>query len=106
MTKHETRKSTANIRHSDFGIPSSLELRHSSLDYNGFTTIRGNLMNNLQSADPEIWQSIQHEARRQQDGLEMIASENYTSRAVMEAQGSVLTNKYAEGLPGKRYYGG
>ncbi len=63
-------------------------------------------MDNLQTADPEIWQTIQHEQRRQQDGLEMIASENYTSRAVMEAQGSVLTNKYAEGLPGKRYYGG
>jgi glycine hydroxymethyltransferase len=63
-------------------------------------------MDHLQTTDPEIWQAIQHEARRQQDGLEMIASENYTSRAVMEAQGSVLTNKYAEGLPGKRYYGG
>ncbi len=63
-------------------------------------------MDDLQTTDPEIWQAIQHEARRQQDGLEMIASENYTSRAVMEAQGSVLTNKYAEGLPGKRYYGG
>ncbi|MBM3996052.1 MAG: serine hydroxymethyltransferase [Planctomycetes bacterium] len=63
-------------------------------------------MNTLQSADPELWQTIALEARRQQDGLEMIASENYTSRAVMEAQGSILTNKYAEGLPGKRYYGG
>src|SRR5438477_4486524 len=63
-------------------------------------------MDTLQVADPEIWHAIQQEARRQQDGLEMIASENYTSRAVMEAQGSVLTNKYAEGLPGKRYYGG
>src|SRR5579871_1218673 len=63
-------------------------------------------MNILQTADPEIWQTIAHEARRQQDGLEMIASENYTSPAVMAAQGSVLTNKYAEGLPGKRYYGG
>jgi glycine hydroxymethyltransferase len=63
-------------------------------------------MDVLQTVDPEIWQAIQHEARRQQDGLEMIASENYTSRAVLEAQGSVLTNKYAEGLPGKRYYGG
>src|SRR5437660_11125669 len=60
----------------------------------------------LKTVDPDVWQAIQHELRRQQDGLEMIASENYTSRAVMEAQGSVLTNKYAEGLPGKRYYGG
>src|SRR5579864_7616303 len=63
-------------------------------------------MNILQSADPEVWQAIESEGRRQQDGLEMIASENYTSAAVMAAQGSVLTNKYAEGLPGKRYYGG
>src|SRR3712207_8034600 len=60
----------------------------------------------LKQADPEVWQAIAGEARRQQDGLEMIASENYTSPAVMAAQGSVLTNKYAEGLPGKRYYGG
>lgn len=63
-------------------------------------------MDVLRSADPDIFQAIELEARRQQDGLEMIASENYTSRAVMEAQGSILTNKYAEGLPGKRYYGG
>jgi glycine hydroxymethyltransferase len=63
-------------------------------------------MDILQTADPEIWQAIANEARRQQDGLEMIASENYTSPAVMAAQGSVLTNKYAEGYPGKRYYGG
>jgi glycine hydroxymethyltransferase len=63
-------------------------------------------MDILKSADPEIWQAISDEARRQQDGLEMIASENYTSAAVMAAQGSVLTNKYAEGYPGKRYYGG
>jgi glycine hydroxymethyltransferase len=63
-------------------------------------------MDRLKDADPELYQAIAGEARRQQDGLEMIASENYTSRAVMEAQGSVLTNKYAEGLPGKRYYGG
>lgn len=60
----------------------------------------------LAAADPEIHQAIVAEERRQQDGLEMIASENYTSRAVMAAQGSVLTNKYAEGLPGRRYYGG
>src|SRR5579872_3703892 len=63
-------------------------------------------MNPLQAADPEIWQAIQDERRRQQQGLEMIASENYTSPAVLAAQGSVLTNKYAEGYPGRRYYGG
>ena len=63
-------------------------------------------MDILQAADPKIWQTIVDEERRQQNGLEMIASENYTSRAVMAAQGSVLTNKYAEGYPGKRYYGG
>ncbi|MBY0384580.1 serine hydroxymethyltransferase, partial [bacterium] len=60
----------------------------------------------IHSADPEIHNAIQKELERQQFGLEMIASENYTSKAVMEAQGSVLTNKYAEGYPGKRYYGG
>lgn len=63
-------------------------------------------MNNLQQNDPEVWQAIQAEYDRQQDGLEMIASENYTSCAVMQAVGSVLTNKYAEGYPGRRYYGG
>lgn len=63
-------------------------------------------MSFLQSTDPEIWQTIVDESLRQQDGLEMIASENYTSLAVMEAVGSVMTNKYAEGYPGRRYYGG
>src|SRR5881394_1489975 len=63
-------------------------------------------MDILKQADPEVWQAIQGERRRQQQGLEMIASENYTSPAVMAAQGSVLTNKYAEGYPGRRYYGG
>src|SRR6476660_7537072 len=63
-------------------------------------------MNIVDKVDPEIGQAIRSEAVRQQHGLEMIASENYTSVAVMAAQGSVLTNKYAEGLPGKRYYGG
>ncbi len=60
----------------------------------------------LSKKDPEIFKAIGEEAYRQEYGLEMIASENYTSKAVMEAQGSVLTNKYAEGYPGKRYYGG
>jgi glycine hydroxymethyltransferase len=64
------------------------------------------MLAHLRTSDPEIAALIDSEARRQREGLEMIASENYTSLAVMEAQGSVLTNKYAEGLPGKRYYGG
>lgn len=63
------------------------------------------LLSNL-SADPEVFSLIQSENKRQHEGLEMIASENYTSPAVMQAQGSVLTNKYAEGYPNKRYYGG
>ncbi|MCC9657949.1 serine hydroxymethyltransferase [Rhodopirellula halodulae] len=63
-------------------------------------------MSFIQSQDPAIWDAIQAETTRQQDGLEMIASENYTSPAIMEAVGSVLTNKYAEGYPGRRYYGG
>ena len=63
-------------------------------------------MSLLERHDPAVWQAIQGERRRQQNGLEMIASENYTSPAVMAAQGSVLTNKYAEGYPGRRYYGG
>src|SRR5262245_47087042 len=63
-------------------------------------------MDSLKTHDPEVFNAIQNERRRQQDGLELIASENYASLAVMAAQGSVLTNKYAEGLPGKRYYGG
>src|SRR5436305_3483815 len=62
--------------------------------------------NVLEQADPEVWQAITNERQRQQHGLEMIASENYTSPAVLAAQGSVLTNKYAEGYPGRRYYGG
>jgi glycine hydroxymethyltransferase len=60
----------------------------------------------LQQQDPDVFAAIQAEELRQQDGLEMIASENYTSVAVMQAVGSVLTNKYAEGYPGRRYYGG
>lgn len=60
----------------------------------------------LERCDPAVFASIERERRRQEDHIEMIASENYASPAVMEAQGSVLTNKYAEGYPGKRYYGG
>ncbi len=63
-------------------------------------------MSILESADAAVWESICQERRRQVDGLELIASENYTSAAVMEAAGTVLTNKYAEGYPGRRYYGG
>jgi len=60
----------------------------------------------LDAIDPEIWAAVQNENRRQEEHIELIASENYTSPAVMQAQGSQLTNKYAEGYPGKRYYGG
>ena len=63
-------------------------------------------MNPIEKHDPEVWAAIAGEIKRQRDGLEMIASENYTSPAVMAGMGSVLTNKYAEGYPGKRYYGG
>ena len=62
--------------------------------------------NTLAKTDPALWAAIQNENKRQEDHIELIASENYTSPAVMEAQGSQLTNKYAEGYPGKRYYGG
>ena len=60
----------------------------------------------LNDSDPELYSSIKKELSRQQEEIELIASENITSRAVMEAQGSIMTNKYAEGYPGKRYYGG
>ena len=62
--------------------------------------------NTLAKTDPQLWEAIQNENQRQEDHIELIASENYTSPAVMAAQGSQLTNKYAEGYPGKRYYGG
>src|SRR5437763_6921659 len=60
----------------------------------------------LAEVDPEIAAAIQHETARQNEGLELIASENFVSEAVLEAAGSVFTNKYAEGYPGRRYYGG
>lgn len=65
-----------------------------------------NFHQNLQNIDPDIFQNIEHELERQQSQIELIASENIVSKAVMQAQGSVMTNKYAEGYPGKRYYGG
>ena len=63
-------------------------------------------MENLKQQDPKLYEAMQDELARQRDKIELIASENFVSEAVMEAQGSVLTNKYAEGYPGKRYYGG
>ena len=64
------------------------------------------IMETLKNADPEIARELDNELNRQRNKLELIASENIVSKAVLEAQGSVLTNKYAEGYPGKRYYGG
>jgi glycine hydroxymethyltransferase len=61
---------------------------------------------NVADYDPELWAAIQAEERRQEEHIELIASENYTSPRVLQMQGTVLTNKYAEGYPGKRYYGG
>ena len=66
----------------------------------------GTLNQPLASVDADVARAIDHELERQQSTLEMIASENFAPASVMEAQGSVLTNKYAEGYPGKRYYGG
>ena len=67
---------------------------------------RGLALESIADVDPVLWEAMLGERRRQHDKIELIASENYVSAAVMEAQGSWLTNKYAEGLPGKRYYGG
>ncbi|MDB4743798.1 serine hydroxymethyltransferase, partial [Planctomicrobium sp.] len=63
-------------------------------------------MSALQNADSQVWNALQQERVRQVEGLELIASENYTSAAIQEVAGTVLTNKYAEGYPGRRYYGG
>lgn len=67
---------------------------------------RQNVQRNFENFDSEIFNAINKELKRQQDNVELIASENIVSKAVLEAQGSVLTNKYAEGYPGRRYYGG
>ncbi len=63
-------------------------------------------MSIIAKQDPQLYEAIQNELKRQRTKIELIASENFVSPAVMEAQGSVLTNKYAEGYPGRRYYGG
>ena len=60
----------------------------------------------LHSTDPELYEILENENKRQEEGIELIASENYTSQSVLECLGSIFTNKYSEGLPGKRYYGG
>ena len=60
----------------------------------------------IKEYDSELWASFEYEAERQEDHIELIASENYASKRILEAQGSIMTNKYAEGYPGKRYYGG
>jgi hypothetical protein len=70
------------------------------------TSPAGPRWRSLEDTDPEIARVIQQEVRRQNSGLELIASENFVSQAVLQAAGSVLTNKYAEGYPGRRYYGG
>src|SRR3982750_4123545 len=64
------------------------------------------LKDTVETFDQEVWHAIEQEYRRQEEHIELIASENYASPRVLHAQGSVLTNKYAEGYPGRRYYGG
>ena len=77
-----------------------------SVSQSALSTVEGFFSASLAESDPEIADAIRRELRRQRDEIELIASENIVSRAVLEAQGSVLTNKYAEGTPGRRYYGG
>jgi glycine hydroxymethyltransferase len=77
-----------------------------SVTQSALSTVEGFFAASLAESDPEIADAIRRELRRQRDEIELIASENIVSRAVLEAQGSVLTNKYAEGTPGRRYYGG
>src|SRR2546421_367485 len=77
-----------------------------SLDPTGNTSPMFQRTSTLAKSDPELWEAITAENRRQEEHIELIASENYVSTSVLQAQGSQLTNKYAEGYPGKRYYGG
>ena len=77
-----------------------------SVTQSALSKVEGFFSASLAESDPEIADAIRRELRRQRDEIELIASENIVSRAVLEAQGSVLTNKYAEGTPGRRYYGG
>src|SRR5215469_9564671 len=77
-----------------------------NLTSTGSAAIPGFFSTHLAERDPELFKAVGEELHRQQDQIELIASENIVSRAVLEAQGSVLTNKYAEGYPGRRYYGG
>src|SRR5262249_12954495 len=85
---------------------SYLESAMSATEHSAKAGISGASSSSLAQSDPEVAEAIRLELGRQRDEIELIASENFVSRAVLEAQGSVLTNKYAEGLPGKRYYGG
>lgn len=85
----------------------AVKVEHRTEDKPQVKMTKANVPNEpLEIVDPEIYNLIKHEEYRQRNGLELVASENFTSRAVMEAVGSCLTNKYSEGLPGKRYYGG
>jgi glycine hydroxymethyltransferase len=91
---------SASARSTMGNMPHQIESESSSGLYGGSSG------NALRKVDPEVFQAIAEEEKRQRENIELIASENFTSRAVMEAQGSCLTNKYAEGYPGKRWYGG
>jgi glycine hydroxymethyltransferase len=94
------------------GVPASAPAeagcRHDCLPHNGesIMTVTEQMQRPLAEVDPEVFEAIQREVDRQHSQIELIASENFTSQAVLEATGSVFTNKYAEGYPGKRYYGG
>src|SRR6266571_4586028 len=87
-------------------LPRGVVLANSSALPLSATRDAGFFSDALAAGDPELAAAIDGECRRQQSQIELIASENIVSRAVLEAQGSVLTNKYAEGYPGRRYYGG